>query len=46
MSAFCFLLVIDKDELIRVLGKLHNEKLHNLYSMPNIIRMIKSKRMK
>jgi hypothetical protein len=27
-------------------GKLHNEELHNLYSSPSIIRMIKSKRMK
>jgi hypothetical protein len=26
--------------------KLHNEELHNLYSLPNIIRMIKSRRMK
>jgi hypothetical protein len=26
--------------------KLHNEELHNLYSMPNIIRMIKSRRMR
>jgi hypothetical protein len=26
--------------------KLHNEAFHNLYSSPNIIRMIKSKRMK
>jgi hypothetical protein len=25
--------------------KLHNEELHNLYSSPNIIRMIKSSRM-
>jgi hypothetical protein len=25
--------------------KLHNEELHNLYSPPNIIRMIKSRRM-
>jgi hypothetical protein len=25
--------------------KLHNEKLHNLYSFPGIIRMIKSRRM-
>jgi hypothetical protein len=24
--------------------KLHNEELHNLYSLPNIIRMIKSRR--
>jgi hypothetical protein len=26
--------------------KLHNEELHNLYSSPSIIRMIKSKRVK
>jgi hypothetical protein len=26
--------------------KLHNEKLHNLYSSSNIIRMIKSRRMR
>jgi hypothetical protein len=26
-------------------GELHNEELHNLYSMPSIIRMIKSRRM-
>jgi hypothetical protein len=26
--------------------KLFNEELHNLYSLPNIIRMIKSKRMR
>jgi hypothetical protein len=26
--------------------KLHNEELHNLYSSPNIIRMIKSKRIR
>jgi hypothetical protein len=25
--------------------KLHNEELHNLYSLPSIIRMIKSRRM-
>jgi hypothetical protein len=28
------------------LRKLHNEKLHNLYSSPNIIRMIKTRRMR
>jgi hypothetical protein len=28
-----------------VSGKLHNEELHNLYSSPSIIRMIKSRRM-
>jgi hypothetical protein len=26
--------------------KLHNKKLHNLYSSPNVIRMIKSRRMR
>jgi hypothetical protein len=26
--------------------KLHNEELHNLYTLPNIIRMIKSRRMR
>jgi hypothetical protein len=26
--------------------KLHNEELHNLYSLPNIIRMMKSRKMK
>jgi hypothetical protein len=26
--------------------KLHNEELHNLYSSPNIIRMIKSSKMR
>jgi hypothetical protein len=25
--------------------KLHNEEIHNLYSLPNIVRMIKSRRM-
>jgi hypothetical protein len=29
-----------------VAGKLHNEEFHNLYSSSNIIRMIKSKRMR
>jgi hypothetical protein len=27
-------------------SKLHNEELHNLYSSPSIIRMIKSRRMR
>jgi hypothetical protein len=26
--------------------KLHNEELHNLYSSPNIIRMLKSRRLR
>jgi hypothetical protein len=36
----------ERDEMIEVWRKLHNEELHNLYSSPNIIRMIKSRRMK
>jgi hypothetical protein len=35
-----------RDEMIGGWRKLHNEELHNLYSSSNIIRMIKSKRMK
>jgi hypothetical protein len=34
-------------KLIRIkLRKLHNEELHNLYSSPNIIRMIRSRTMR
>jgi hypothetical protein len=32
------------DEVTGGWRKLHNEELHNLYSSPNIIRMIKSRR--
>jgi hypothetical protein len=34
-----------RDEVIGGWRKLHNEELHNLYCSPNIIRMIKSRRM-
>jgi hypothetical protein len=34
-----------KDEVAGGWRKLHNEELHNLYSSPSIIRMIKSKTM-
>jgi hypothetical protein len=34
------------DEVIGGWRKLHNEELHNLYSSPSIIRMIKSRRMR
>jgi hypothetical protein len=37
---------LKRDEVTRGLRKLHNEELHNLYSSPSIIRMIKSKRMR
>jgi hypothetical protein len=35
-----------RDEVTEDWRKLHNEELHNLYSSPNIIRMIKSSRMR
>jgi hypothetical protein len=35
-----------RDEVMRVWRKLHNEELHNLYTPPSIIRMIKSRRMR
>jgi hypothetical protein len=35
-----------RDEMIGGWRKLHNEELHNLYSSPNIIRIIKSRSMK
>jgi hypothetical protein len=49
--------VFENRELRRIFGpkkdgvtggwmKLHNEELHNLYSSPSIIRMIKSRRMR
>jgi hypothetical protein len=35
-----------EDEVTEGWRKLHNDELHNLYSSPSIIRMIKSRRMK
>jgi hypothetical protein len=35
-----------RDVVTRGWRKLHNQELHNLYSSPSIIRMIKSRRMK
>jgi hypothetical protein len=35
-----------RDEMTGGLRKLHNEELHNLYSSPNIIKMVKSRRMR
>jgi hypothetical protein len=35
-----------KDEVIGGWRKLHNEELHNLYSSPSIIRIMKSTRMR
>ena len=34
-----------RDEVIRECRKLHNEELNDLYSSPNIVRVIKSRRM-
>jgi hypothetical protein len=36
----------ERDEVTGGWIKLHNEELHNLYSSPSIIRMIKSRRMR
>jgi hypothetical protein len=35
-----------RDEVMGGWGKLHNEELHDLHTLPSIIRMIKSRRMK
>jgi hypothetical protein len=35
-----------RDEVIGEWGRLHNEELNDLYSSPNIIRVIKSRRMR
>jgi hypothetical protein len=37
---------LKREEVTGDWRKLHNEELHNLYSSPNIIRMIKSRRMR
>ena len=35
-----------RDEVTRELRKLHNEELNDLYSSPNIVRVIESRRMR
>jgi hypothetical protein len=37
---------LKRDEMTGDRRKLHNEELHNLYSLPNVIRMKKSGRMR
>jgi hypothetical protein len=34
-----------RDEVTGEWGKLHNEELNDLYSLPNIVRVVKSRRM-
>jgi hypothetical protein len=36
----------NREELIKSCRKLHNEELHNLYSSPNITRVINSRRIR
>jgi hypothetical protein len=36
----------NRDEMTREWRKLHNEELHNLYSSPDIIKKVKSRRMR
>jgi hypothetical protein len=36
----------DMDEVIGGWRKLHNEELHDLYSLPSIVRVIKTRRMR
>jgi hypothetical protein len=35
-----------RDEVTREWRKLHNEKLHDVYSSPNIVQVIKARRMR
>jgi hypothetical protein len=37
---------LKRDEVAGDWRKLHNEELHNLYSSPSVIRMIKSRRIR
>jgi hypothetical protein len=37
---------LERDEVIGGWRTLHNEELHNLYSLPSIIRKMKSRRMR
>jgi hypothetical protein len=35
-----------RDEVTREWRKLHNEELNDMYSLPNIVRVVKSRRMR
>jgi hypothetical protein len=45
-SNFKCIFGLKRDEVTGGWRKLHNEELHNLYSLPSIIRTIKSRRMR
>jgi hypothetical protein len=42
----CRLRVFENRVFRRVFGPLHNEELNDLYSLPNIVRVVKSRRMR
>jgi hypothetical protein len=48
LSLLLLLLLLEpkRDEVTEEWRKLHNEELHNLYSSPTIVRVIKSRRMR
>ena len=37
---------LKRDEVTGVWRKLHNEELNDLYSLPNVVRVVKSRRMR
>jgi hypothetical protein len=43
---FAIEILFHRDEVTGDWRKLHSEELHNLYSSPNIIRLMKSRRMR
>ena len=45
-EAFNFLLLMPRDEITGEWRRLHYQELNDLYSSPNIVRVIKSKRMR
>jgi hypothetical protein len=37
---------LEREEVLRNWRKLHNEELHDFYSSPNIVKVIKTRRMR